>query len=227
MNRKRPLLIAVPLAVAASVLTAAVVAIAASPSPSPSSSGSDASQIFVQKLAGILHLSQGQTQDDLKQAELQTIDQLVKDGKLTQAQADQIKQRIQSGKGPLVGVPGGLGPVNQGLASSLRTAEVNAAAGALGMSPSDLQTQLRSGKSLADLEQSKGVSDSTVRSAMHDAAQKVLDQAVADGQITQSQEDAILQRISTGKGLGPGGPGFRGHRLGQVPGVPPSPTRTP
>jgi polyhydroxyalkanoate synthesis regulator phasin len=227
MNRKRLLLIAVPLAVAGSVLTAAVVAVAASPSPSPSSSGSDASQIFVQKLAGILHLSQGQTQDDLKQAELQTVDQLVKDGKLTQAQANQIKQRIQSGKGPLVGIPGARGPVNQGLASSLRTAELNAAAGALGMSPSDLQTQLRSGKSLAELEQSKGVSDSTVRSAMHDAAKKVLDQAVKDGQVTQSQEDAILQRISTGKGIGPGGRGFGGHRPGQAPGAPPSPSSTP
>jgi polyhydroxyalkanoate synthesis regulator phasin len=229
MHTKRVLLIAVPLAVAASVLTAAVVAIAASPSPSPSpsSSGNGASQIFVQKLAGILHLSQGQTQDDLKQAELQTIDQLVKDGKLTQAQADRIKQRIQSGQGPVVGVPGGRAPVNQGLASSLRTADLNAAAGALGMSPSDLQAQLRSGKSLAEVEQSKGVSDSTVRSAMHDAAKKVLDQAVKDGQITQSQEDAILQRISTGKGLGPGGPGFRGHRPGQAPGAQPSPSSTP
>ncbi len=38
---------------------------------SPSSNGKNYAQVFVDKLAGILHLSSSQTQNDLKQAELQ------------------------------------------------------------------------------------------------------------------------------------------------------------
>ena len=118
MNKKR-LLIAAPLAVVAA-LVIGVVALAASPSPSPSPS-ENSGQIFVQKLAGILHLSQSQTSSDLKQAELQTIDQMVKDGQLTQAQADKIKQRIQSGQGPgpFFEAPRGARFGNSGLLSSL------------------------------------------------------------------------------------------------------------
>ena len=221
MNKKR-LLLAAPLALLAAFLVGAA-ALAASPSPSSSPSGDKPGQIFVQKLAGILHLSPGQTSSDLKQAELQTIDQMVKDGQLTQAQADKIKQRIQSGQGvgPFFG-PRRPGVGSPALLSSLRTAEVNAVAGALGMSAADLQSQLRSGKTLADLEQQKGVSDAAVRAAAHDAAKKVLDPAVKSGTITQAQEDAVLQRISSGRapvlGLGPRG-GF-GHRSPH----PPTPT---
>jgi hypothetical protein len=222
-NKKR-FLIAAPLAVVAALLIG-VAAIAASPSPSPSPATDDPSQIFVQKLAGILHLSQSQTSSDLKQAELQTVDQMVKDGQLTQAQATQLKQRIQSGKGPglFFGFPRGGRFGNSALVASLRTAELNAISGALGMSASDLQTQLRAGKTIADLEQSKGVSDATVRSAARDAAKQVLDPAVKNGTITQSQEDTILQRIASGpEPLGLGHRGFGGRR-----GPHPSPTPTP
>jgi len=210
MLRNKKLIIAAPLAAVAALAIGAV-ALAASPSPSPSPRDAPG-QIFVQKLAGILHLSPSQTSDDLKQAELQTIDQMVKDGQLTQAQANKIKQRIQSGHGPgpFFRFPRGGRFGNGALATSLRTAELNAVAGALGMSASDLQTQLRSGKTIADLEQSKGVTDTAVRTAAHDAAKKVLDPAVKDGTITQSQEDKILQRITSGP------PPF-GRRLGHPP----------
>src|SRR2546428_1087556 len=67
--------------------------------------GSNYAQVFVDKLAAILHLSPAQTQTDLKQAELQTIDQMVKDGKITQAQADQLKSRINSSQGFEFGFP--------------------------------------------------------------------------------------------------------------------------
>jgi len=225
-RNKKKLFIAAPLAVVAALAVGAA-ALAASPSPSPSPSGESPGQIFVQKLAGILHLSPSQTSNDLKQAELQTIDQMVKNGQLTQAQADRIKQRIQSGQGPgpFFGFPRGARFGDLSLLKSLRTAEVNAVAGALGMSAADLESQLKSGKTLADLEQSKGVSDTAVRAPAHDAAKKVLDPAVKNGTLTQSQEDAILNRITSGPGplFGPGPRGGFGRRLGH----PPSPTPTP
>ncbi|TMD12964.1 MAG: hypothetical protein E6J00_10090, partial [Chloroflexi bacterium] len=53
----------------------AAVSAAPSPSPSASASGKNYAQVFVDKLAGILHLTPAQTSNDLKSAELATIDQ--------------------------------------------------------------------------------------------------------------------------------------------------------
>jgi len=173
---------------------------AATPSPG---TGSNYAQVFVNKLAAILHLSPTQTQNDLKQAELQTIDQMAQDGKITQAQADALKSRLNSGQGFEFGFPfrhgGGFG--NRTLFRDLRAAELDAVAAALHLTPADLQGQLRSGKTLSDLEQSTGVTDSAVRTAEHSAAKGVLDVAVKAGTISQAQADAILSRIDQGGGL--------------------------
>src|ERR1700687_6367743 len=83
-----------------------VVAVQAAPSPSATASKNDA-QVFVDKLAGILHLTPAQTQDALKQAQLQTVDQMLADGKITKAQADAMKARINAGQG--LGAVGGFG----------------------------------------------------------------------------------------------------------------------
>src|SRR5207248_154686 len=77
-----------------------VAAVEAAPSPSASPTGSkNYAQVFVDKLAGILHLTPAQTQDALKQAQLQTVDQMLADGKITKAQADAILSRVGSGLG--------------------------------------------------------------------------------------------------------------------------------
>jgi len=199
---------------------------AATPSPSASPSANPA-QVFVDKLASILHLSSSQTAADLKQAELATIDQMVKDGKITQAQGDALKQKIQNGTAPAFGLPGfgrmhGPGP-NMQLMQSLRTAELNAAAKALKTDVSTLQSDLRSGKTPAQLEQAAGISDTALRDALKSAAKGVLDPAVKAGTITQAQEDALLNRISSGRlPLGGfGGPRGGGHGwFGPHPGGP-------
>ena len=194
--------IALPVAGIAAVAIGVAAVNAATPSQG-TGTGSNYAQLFVNKLAAILHLSPAQTQSDLKQAELQTIDQMVKDGKITQAQADALKSRINSGQGFEFGFPsrhdGGFG--NRTLFRDLRTAELDAVAGALHLTPADLQSQLRSGKTLSNLEQSSGVADSAVRTAEHNAAKGVLDSAVKAGTITQAQADAILLRIDQGSGL--------------------------
>jgi AraC-like DNA-binding protein len=192
--------IALPVAGIAALAIGVAAVNAATPSPG---TGSNYAQIFVNKLAAILHLSPTQTQNDLKQAELQTIDQMVKDGRLTQAQADALKRRLNSGQGFEFGFPfrhgGGFG--NRTVFRELRAAELNAVAGALHLTPANLQTQLRSGRTLSDLEQSTGVADSAVRTAEHSAAKGVLDAAVKAGTITQAKADAILSRIDQGGGL--------------------------
>src|SRR5712691_1110385 len=207
-----------------------VAAVEAAPSPSPSAGGTkNYAQVFVDKLAGIVHLTPAQTQDALKQAQLQTVDQMLADGKITKAQADAMKARINAGQG--LGAIGGFGrhggfKADRTLMKDLTMAELNAAASALHMSTADFLSALRSGKSLSDLETQQNVSDSAVKAAMKSAAKGVLDKAVKAGTITQAQADAILSRVGTGLN-------FRHHKPEQesgeaAPGQSPSaPTPTP
>jgi len=221
---------ALPAAVLAAVIIG-VIAVEAAPSPSASPTTSkNYAQVFVDKLAAILHLTPTQTQDALKQAELQTVDQMLKDGQITKQQADALKAKINAGQG--------LGPIGRfgfrhgggfkagaGVMRDLTTAELNAAASALHMSAADFQSALRSGKSLADLETQQKVSDSAVKAAMKSAAKGVLDKAVKAGTITQSQEDAILSRVGSGLNFRFGHKGFPGSAPGAAPSG--SPAATP
>src|SRR6266852_8589245 len=193
--------IALPAAgLAAVIIGVAAVEAAPSPSASPSASKNYA-QVFLDKLAGILHLTPAQTQDALKQAQLQTVNQMLKDGRITQQQADAMKARINAGQGLGFGFGAGRHggfKADMTLMRNLKTAELNAAASALHMSPADLQSALRSGKSLTDVETQQKVSDSAVKAAMKNAAKGVLDNAVKAGTITQAQADAILSRVGSG-----------------------------
>jgi AraC-like DNA-binding protein len=215
--------LAVPIAAAAAVAIG-IAAVEAAPSPSPSAGASSKNyaQTFVDKLAAILGISSSKTKDALKQAELQTVEQMLADGQITKSQADAMKARINAGQGlgPIGGAFKRGGPFAgaRPLMGQLRTAELNAVAAALHMSTSDLQSALRSGKSLSDLETQQKVSDSAVKTAMKNAAKGVLDSAVKAGTITQAQEDDLLAHLGSGK---LGGFGFS-HR----PGPPPAPTQS-
>jgi hypothetical protein len=198
--------VVVPVAGLAAIVIG-VAAVEAAPSPSPTAGASkNYAQVFVDKLAGILHLTPAQTKDALKQAQLQTVDQMRKDGQITQQQADALKAKINAGQG--LGALGGAFGFRHGgvkpsaaLMGQLKTAELNAIASALHMSPAELRSALRSGKSLSDLETQQKVSDSAVKSAMKNAAKGVLDKAVKAGTITQAQADSILSRVGSGKGF--------------------------
>jgi hypothetical protein len=211
-----------------------VAAVEAAPSPSASANGSkNYAQVFVDKLAGILHLTPAQTQDALKQAQLQTVDQMLADGKITKAQADAMKARINAGQG--LGAVQGFGrhggfKAEMTLMRDLKTAELNAAASALHMSTADLQSALRSGKSLSDLETQQKVSDSAVKAAMKSAAKGVLDKAVKAGTITQAQADSVLSRVGSGLdrlGHKPARPKTPGGSASPAPSTAPTPGTSP
>src|SRR3989475_6597195 len=212
-----------------------VAAVEAAPSPSASPTGSkNYAQVFVDKLAGILHLTPAQTQDALKQAQLQTGDQMLADRQITKAQADAMKARINAGQG--LGPLGGFGRHGEGFKADrapmkdLTTAELNAAASALHMSTADFQSALRSGKSLSDLETQQKVSDSAVKAAMKSAAKGVLDKAVKAGTITQAQADSVLSRVGSGLdrlGHKPARPKTPGGSESPAPSTAPTPGTSP
>jgi hypothetical protein len=138
MNTKRKVI-----AGAAAVLAVAGggAAVAASwPSPS------ERSKAVIDDAAQQLGVSSAKLTDALKQALEDQIDADVAAGRITQAQADAMKQRIESGDFPLFG--GGPGFGKHMLHGG---DEFEAAATYLGLTPAELKTQLQSGKTLAQI----------------------------------------------------------------------------
>jgi len=101
----------------------------------------------------------------------------------------------------------------------------------LGMQPSDLLTQLQSGKTIADLAKEKNISTDTIIDAVVASRQDALNSAVKDGTLTQAQADARVALLkanlaamfdkplnTTGFGMGDGfgmhGYGFHGPGMG-------------
>jgi len=144
-------------------------------------------------LAQKLGVTPQQLQTAEKAARDQLIDDAVKAGKLTQAQADAIK----SGQRPNFGNRGAGGPGNGIAIQGVRDAFA-AAASTLNMKPEDLQAQLRSGKSLAEIAQSKGVDRAALRSGIMGAIQTDVNNALRDGKITSTQATSIIDRASKG-----------------------------
>jgi hypothetical protein len=155
----------------------------------------------------------------LKKALEHRIDAAVAAGRLTKAQGDELKQRIETGALPLFfGPPGG---------PHEHFGELDAAATYLGLTEAALETQLESGKSLAQVAKDRGKSVDGLIQALVDAATKRLDADVAAGRLTKAQEQQILsglkQRITDFvNGLGHREHGFRFDRgFAGPPGPPP------
>ena len=120
------------------------------------------------------------------------------------------------------------------------TAQFDAAAKALNLTPTQLFEQLHSGKTLEEIATAQGVELQTVMDAINtDRIQAMKDeiaQAVTAGTITQEQADWMLQGIENGylPGRGPGGFGEfgdhdrgHGHGRGGLPGRAPDAPTTP
>jgi hypothetical protein len=79
------------------------------------------------------------------------------------------------------------------------------------MTVEDLQAALEEARTLSDLLSEKGLDAVTVRERVQAAREAALEQAVADGVITQEQADQMSERMP------PGGPGMRGFDRGNMP----------
>jgi hypothetical protein len=122
----------------------------------------------------------------LKKALENRVDAAVAAGRLTKAQGDELKQRIESGDVPLFGGPG-FGFHERGALFG----GLDAAASYLGLSEGQLRAQFQDGKSLAAVAKAKDKSvDGLIDAIVADAKTK-LDAAVKAGRLTQSQADSI------------------------------------
>ncbi|HJW91236.1 MAG TPA: hypothetical protein VJ436_11405 [Anaerolineales bacterium] len=98
---------------------------------------------------------------------------------------------------------------------------ISAFAEALEMDPADLQTRLDAGETLAQIAAAEGLSQEAIGELWIQARTEALNQAVADGVITQAQADWMIERMAQRQaaGYGPGsaacdgsGPAAHGRR---------------
>ncbi|MBI4496727.1 MAG: hypothetical protein HY689_02365 [Chloroflexi bacterium] len=160
-------------------------------------------QVFLDKLAALLNVDRDQLVDAMKQAGQQTVDEAVVNGDLTQRQADRVKERIQSGAFPKGPWHFGKARGHHALKGVIDPQTVKTAiTQRLGLTTEELQAELRSGKTLRQVAEERGVSVEDLRQTVLDTVEPQLDTAVQEGRITEQQRERILERIRQADGLG-------------------------
>ena len=230
MDRKRKRIAAIGAAVTLAVAGGGAAYAAAT-------GGQSQRDALIRDAAQRLNVTPDRLRSALDGAAADQLDQAVKDGRLTQQQADRIKARIRQGGLPLGPGPGlgfgrgfgpdGPGPVRMGL---------DVAARYLGLTPAALRRDLAGGKTLAQVARDEGKSVGGLEQALLDAARAGVDRAVADGRLTDAQRDDILRGLQAHVGDLVNGrlprPGLRRwHDGGRPPvpgpGMPPGPPPGP
>ena len=172
-------------------------------------------EAFQAAVAEKLGVTTAELQTAYEEAALEQLDAAVAAGRLTEEEADAIRERIEAGGflGPHFGFGFGHhiegGPALEG------------AADYLGLTEAELHERIRDGQTLAEIAEAEGKSVAGLEQALLAAGKERLDQAVEDGRITAAQRDELLERLEAkidalvnGRPLlEKRGPGF-GHRFG-------------
>jgi hypothetical protein len=209
--------IAMAVMAAVMVLGTSAVAFAQTPNPPTPATPPTAAQTFWQTLADKLGVTVAILQQDVRDALKAGVAQMLKNGKLTQSQADNLNTRIDQfslDRSPFGGLMGGRG-FNGGRGLMNGQGIWEAAAQKLGMTSQDLMTELRSGKTLADVAKEKNISSDDLKAAIVQTVGAQIDQAVKDGKLTQAQADKSKAQLNN---LSLDQPWFNRGR-GNMPGV--------
>ena len=163
-------------AVAALAVAGGGVAIGATQFGSPK----EENQAIVADAAKQLGIAPAKLNDALKKALENRIDAAVAAGRLSKEQGDELKTRIESGELPLFfggGPHGRFGHPGPSL---------DVVATYLGLTEAEVRTELRSGKTLAQIATAHGKTADGLVQALYDAKKKTLDAAVSAGRLSQS-----------------------------------------
>ncbi len=145
----------------------------------PAGTGNTFENLYLSALAQKLGTTLDKLQQAMAAARQDAASQAVKQGLLTQAQADQMLQR----------------EFGRDVQAALSDAALSAAAKTLGMTTTDLSTALQS-KTLLMIANEKQVDVTKLRTAIADAEKAAVDQAVKDGKLTQAQADAMKGNLT-------------------------------
>jgi hypothetical protein len=166
-----------------------------------SKSSTTRSEGFLARVAGHLGISTEKLEDATKAAAIDQIDAELEAGRITKAQADELKARIRQGGAPfLFGRPhrfGGPGRLDGPRLHHAPFGHLSAAADYLELDVPELLKQLSSGKSLAEVAKARDKSVDGLKQAMLADAKKRLDQAVEGGMLTEAQAREALSAIES------------------------------
>lgn len=177
----------VALVATAVAVTGAGAAVAATGSSTPAQE----SKAVIDAAAQDLGVTSTKLTGALKAALIARVDAKLEAGTITEAQATELKARINADSFALFG--GGLGGRDHRGGFGHHGANLAAAATYLGVTQADLRTDLQSGKSLADVaEATDGKSVDGLVAAIVAARKKELAAAVTAGKLTEAQQTQLL-----------------------------------
>jgi hypothetical protein len=174
---------------------------------------------FVGRLAENLGITQEELEGAIDQTQLDIVDEKLADGTLTEEQAAEARERIESGEGGFFGAFGH--GFRKGFASGHGFGHLGAGlddlAGLLEMSVDDLRAALADGQSLAQIAEAQGVGADKLTTFLLGELEARLAEAVESGKIDQARADEMLagaperiDQLINHEGLPKSGP----HRFG-------------
>jgi len=135
--------------------------------------------------------------DALRQALENRVDEAVKGGRLTEEEGKRLKDAIESGDLPVLGVPlgrgfgPGFGPGFEHGRIHMEFRALDDAATYLGLNEDELRAELEDGKTLAEVAKGHDKSVDGLVDALVEATNARLDQAVEEGHLSQEHADEL------------------------------------
>ena len=189
------------LIVAAAVAVLGLAAVAIGGAVTSAQDGEGPIGSFLSKVADKLGVSEDELKVAIEEARDETIDEAVAEGRLTEEQAERLRE-------------GGF-PFHRRLHRA-GSHILAAAADLLEMEKDELVAELREGNSLADVAAAQGIGVDGFKAQLQAEVQADIDAKVADGTITQEQADRLSEglekRIDNIVNAQPGEGGFGGPR---------------
>jgi hypothetical protein len=153
----------------------------------------DESKAIIDDAAEQLGIEPDALSDALKQALKNRVDEAVEAGRLTEEQAEALKERLDSDEYPLVFGPGLHG--GPGFGRHVHFLGLEAAASYLGMTEAELREALRD-STLAEIAREQGKTVPGLVAALVSAQEKRIDEAVAEGRITEEQASGLKAKLA-------------------------------
>lgn len=165
------------------------------PDPTPAAEQGARRGVFLERVAEQLGIASDELEAAVQAAALDAVDDAEANGNITAEQADKARGRIESGQGPR-GFLERRHDRREHRRDFVRKAILESAADAIGITFDELRAELQSGDSIADVAGEQGVTLDAVKAAITAGPEAKLDEAVANGRITQERADKALARLT-------------------------------
>jgi hypothetical protein len=160
------------------------------------------SSSFLDRVAQIAGIDPQKLKDSFKQVSKENVDQKLRDGKLTQEQAENIKRKIDAGDVTALNFDGYKHGRN-GMGVRMKP-HLEEYAVFLGITREELVSQLKDGKSLLEIANENNKTEEDVKKYLSDKFDQNIEKAINEGKITEEQgnkmkenkEDMIDRAIS-------------------------------